>query len=81
MIRYNTMETDAIGNIPHGRAVSYKPQAMQAIRYISFDDTSHNGGFWKAAGSSATLARKNTRSRTCDSKLRWVGEQRRAEYV
>ena len=39
------MEADAIRNIPHGRAVSYKPHVRQAIRYISFDDTSHNGGF------------------------------------
>ncbi|MCI5662267.1 MAG: toxin C-terminal domain-containing protein [Clostridia bacterium] len=40
---------------------------------MSFDDTSHKGGFWKAADSPDNLARKNTRSGTYDINLRRLG--------
>lgn len=50
--------------ISHGQSVFVNKKANQALRYITRDVDSHNGGFWKAASSVRNLARRATRSGT-----------------
>lgn len=50
------------------------PKAPRDKRYITFDNTSHIGGSWKAADSVKNLGSKNTRTGTFDVNLNKIGK-------
>lgn len=54
----------------HGQPVYFNSKAPRALRYITIDYDSHNGGYWKAASSVEELAKKSTRSGTYDMYLK-----------
>ena len=43
-------------------------------KYISYDYTSHNGGFWKVASSAEKLSSKDTRDCTANMLLEFIGD-------
>ena len=63
-----------IKELSHGELVFYNPKTKRSLRYISFDNTSHNGGVWKAASSVKSLNSKATRTGTYSELLRWIHE-------
>lgn len=58
----------------HNKPVYHNSKAKRALKYISPDHDSHNGGYWKAAEKIEDLARRTTRSGTYDIDLNYIGE-------
>lgn len=58
----------------HNKPVYHNSKVKRALKYISPDYDSHNGGYWKAAEKIEALAREATRSGTCDIDLNYIGK-------
>ncbi len=56
------------------RPIYYNSNTSKDIGYIVFDQTSHNGGFWKAASSVENLGSDITRTGTFDIYLNYIGK-------
>ena len=63
-----------VNGLSNGELVFKNSKAPRNLRYITFDNTSHNGGVWKAAKSIRDLGSKNTRTGTFDDLMRWIHE-------
>ena len=57
-----------------GELIFKNDKVKRNLRFITYDNTAHNGGTWKAAESIKKLGSKSARSGTYDELLNWIHE-------